>query len=130
MTDTPTAILEKANDLGLELSFKPPNTLNVEAARPWPRDFAETLREHKPQLLPILRLPYVLFYSRTLEENVFFCEDEETKAALVGAGADDWSIYTKAELRVLIAHNRVKPFLPDELCKVHKLKRTFNGRIK
>jgi hypothetical protein len=50
-------------------------------------------------------------------------------SALIEAGADEWSIYTKDELRVLIAHNRVKPFLPDELCKVHKLKRTFHGRI-
>jgi hypothetical protein len=52
-----------------------------------------------------------------------------TKAALVEAGADEWSIYTKGELRLLIAHNRAKPFLPDELCKLHAIKRTFHGRI-
>jgi hypothetical protein len=70
-----------------------------------------------------------MVYSETLEENVFFCEDQVTKAALVEAGADEWSIYTRDELRVLIAHNRAKPFLPDELCKLHKFKRTFHGRI-
>ena len=48
---------------------------------------------------------------------------------MVEAGADEWSIYTKDELRVLIGQNRVKPFLPDELCKLHKLKRKFHGRI-
>jgi hypothetical protein len=34
-----------------------------------------------------------------------------------------------AELRVLIAHNRVKPFLPDELCKLHEMKSTLRGTI-
>ena len=68
-------------------------------------------------------------YSEALGETIFLCEDEASKAALVEAGADEWSIYTKDELRVLIAHNRVKPFLPDELCKLHRLKRTFHGRI-
>jgi hypothetical protein len=68
-------------------------------------------------------------YSEILEEIIFFCEDEETKAALVEAGADSFSIYIRDELRILITHNRVKPFLPDELCKLHKLKRTFHGRI-
>jgi hypothetical protein len=130
MTDTPIAILQKAKDLGLELSFNPPNTLNVNAAKRWPKDFAETLRDYKPQLLPILRLPYVLVYSRTLEQNVFFCENEATKDALVAAGADEWSIWTKDELRVLISQNRIKPFSKEELYKVHTLKRTFHGRIR
>jgi hypothetical protein len=129
MTDTPIAILEKAKDLGLELSFKPPNTLTVEAKKRWPKDFAETLRDYKPRLLPILRLPYVLVYSRTLEEYVFFCEDEETKAALVAAGADEWSIWTKDELRALIAQNRIKPFTDAELRKAAEIKRTFNARV-
>jgi hypothetical protein len=129
MTETPIVILEKAKDVGLELSFMPPNTLNVEAARPWPKDFAETLSQHKPRLLALLQLTFCMVYSRTLEENVFFCEDEETKAALVEAGAGEWSIYTRAELEILVENNRAKPFLPDELCKLQKLKRTFHGRI-
>ena len=68
-------------------------------------------------------------FSERLGETVFFCEDEHTKAALVEAGASEWSIYTKAELRALVAHNRVKPFTDDELRKVHEIKRTFHGRI-
>ena len=70
-----------------------------------------------------------MVYSEALGETIFLCEDEGAKASLIKAGADEWSIYTKDELRVLIDNNRVKPFLPDELCKQHKLKRTFHGRI-
>ena len=129
MTETSISILHKAADLGLQLGLKPPDKLTVESEKRWPRDFAETLRDYKPQLLAILRLPFCMVYSEMLEETIFFCEDEATKASLVEAGADEWSIYTTDELRVLIAQNRVKPFLPDELCKLHKLKRTFHGRI-
>src|SRR5262249_11184427 len=40
---------------------------------------------------------------------------------------DEWTIYTKDELRLLVAHNRAKPFLPDELFKLHQIKRSFQG---
>jgi pyrroloquinoline quinone (PQQ) biosynthesis protein C len=73
--------------------------------------------------------PFCMAYSKTLEETIFFCEDEATKAALIEAGADEWSIYTKNEVRILLANNRVAPLSPDELRKVHEIKRTFNGRI-
>jgi hypothetical protein len=112
MTDTPIAILQKAADLGLKLGLKSPDKLTVESAKRWPRDFAETLQDYKPQLLSLLQLPFCMAYSETLGETLFFCEDEGTKAALVEAGADPWSIYTKDELRVLVANNRAKPFIP------------------
>jgi hypothetical protein len=64
-----------------------------------------------------------------LEQTIFFCGDEATKAALIEVGADEWSIYTKDELRVLVAQNRVAPLSPDELRKAHEIKRTFHGRI-
>jgi hypothetical protein len=129
MTDTPISILQKAADLGLQLGLKLPDTLTVNAAERWPKDFAETLRDYKPQLLALLQLPFCMVYSRTLEENVFLCADEATRAALVEAGADEWSTYTRAELQILIEHNRAKPFIPDELCKLAAIKRTFHGRI-
>jgi len=87
------------------------------------------LKSHKPQLLALLELPFRMVYSKALEETIFFCEDEATKAALIEAGADEWSIYTMDELRVLIAHNRVAPFDADELCKLHEIKRTFSARL-
>ncbi len=129
MTDTTIAILRKAADLGLKLSFTPPDTLDVKASGPWPQSFADTLRAHKPQLLALLKLPFVMVYSRALEETLFFCEDEDTKAALISAGASEWSIYTKRELRVLVAQNRIAPLSDAELRKLHEIKRTFHARI-
>ena len=129
MTATPITILQKAADLDLKLGFKPPDTLTVEAAKRWPKELAETLQDYKLRLLALLRLPFCMVYSETLNETIFFCEDEATKAALVEAGADEWSIYTRDELRILVAQNRAKPFLADELCKLPEIKRTFSGRI-
>ena len=77
----------------------------------------------------MLRLPFVMVFSESLGETIFFCEDEDTKAALVQAGADEWSIYTRDELQTLCCANRVAPLSPDELRKVHEIKRTFSGRI-
>jgi len=122
-------VLQQAAQFGLKLGFEPPDTLTFQPAKRWPMEFAITLQTHKPQLLTLLRLPFVMAYSKTLEDTVFFCEDEDTKAALVQAGAEEWSIYTKDELRVLVAQNRVAPLSPDELRKVHEIKRTFNERI-
>ena len=129
MTDTPIAILQQGADVGLKLSFVPPDTLDVKASGPWPQSFADTLRAHKPQLLALLKLPFVMVYSRALEETLFFCEDEDTKAALISAGASEWSIYTKDELRILVVQNRVAPLLQAELRKLHEIKRTFGARI-
>ena len=129
MRETPISILQKADNLGLTLGFKPPDTLDVKASNSWPKAFAELLSDHKPQLLALLELPFVMVYSESLGETIFFCADEDTKAALVQAGAEEWSIYTKAELRTLVAQNRVKPFTDAELNKVHELKRTLNARI-
>ena len=39
MTATPIAVLQKAADMDLKLGFKPPDTLTMEAARRWPREF-------------------------------------------------------------------------------------------
>ena len=103
--------------------------LRVTPAERLTSEFAETLRQHKWHLLVMLAWPFVMVYSKALEQTVFFCQDEPTKAALIEAGADCWSIYTKDELRVLVAHNRVAPLSPAELLKVHEIKRTFHGTI-
>ena len=129
MIQNTIAILQRAADLGLKLAFEPPNTLTYEPIENCPAEFADALRSHKPQLLALLQLPFVMVFSQILEETIFFCEDEATKAALVDAGADECSIYTKDELRVLVAQNRIAPLSIVELRKVHEIKRTFHGRI-
>jgi hypothetical protein len=89
----------------------------------------ERERAHKWHLLSSLQLPFVMVFSEALGETIFFCEDEHTKSALVEAGAEPWSIYTRDELQVLVAQNRVAPLSQDDLKKVHALKRTFGARI-
>jgi hypothetical protein len=122
-------LLCQAAELGLKLGVKDSRTLTVEPAERCPSEFADALRAHKWQLLVVLGLPFVMVYSKAIEETIFFCADEDTKAALVQAGAEEWSIYTRAELRILCEQNRVAPLSAEELRKVHEIKRTFHGRI-
>jgi hypothetical protein len=70
-----------------------------------------------------------MVFSETLGETIFFCQDEITKAALVEAGGEPWSIYTRDELQTLVAQNWVAPLAEDDLKKVHTLKRSFDARI-
>ena len=129
MSETPISIIQRAADLGLKLAFTPPDTLDVKASGPWPKEFADTLRNHKAQLIALLRLPFVMVDSEILGETIFFCADEDTRSALVEAGAEFFSIYTRDELRVLCEQNRVAPLTAAELRRVHEIKRTFSGRI-
>jgi hypothetical protein len=72
----------------LKLGLKQPDTLTVESAKRWPGDFADTLRDYKPRLIALLRLPFVMVFSEALGETIFFCQDQATKEALVEAGAE------------------------------------------
>ena len=56
MTATPIAVLQKAADLDLKLGFKPPDTLTMEAAKRWPREFAQILPDYFLQLPLCVRL--------------------------------------------------------------------------
>ena len=129
MTETPISILQKAAGLGIKLAFKPPDTLSVDASKPWPKDFRDTLSQHKKQLLELLALPFVMVESPAIDELFFFCADDQTKRALIDAGADEWAIYTKAELEVLCAQNRIAPLSLPELAKLREIKKTFNATI-
>jgi hypothetical protein len=129
ITSTTIEVFQKAAELGLKLGFESPDTLTYEPIENCSPAFEETLRVHKPQLLALLQLPFVMVFSQILEETIFFCQDEDTKAALIEAGAEEWSIYTKDELRVLVAQNRIAPLTPFELRQVHGIKKTFNGRF-
>ena len=89
MTIAPTIeVFQKAAEFRLKLGVEPPDTLTFHPANRCPVEFAITLRAHKAQLLTLLRLPFGMVFSQILEETIFFCEDEATKAALVEAGAD------------------------------------------
>ena len=95
-------------------------------------DFSRKLCEFKPALLPLLQtrgITWIEVHSERLGETIFFCEDEQTKASLIEAGAEPWSVYTRDELRILVAQNRAAPLSDDELRKLHDIKRTFGARI-
>jgi hypothetical protein len=120
----------EARDRGLALSARG-DLLVARPNRLLSPDFAHKLCEFKPALLPLLQtkgITWIELYSEALQETIFFCADEQTKSALVEAGADEWRMYTKAELAILVQKNRVAPFTQSELKKVHEIKRTFNSR--
>jgi len=76
------------------------------------QDFAGKLREFKPALLPLLQtkgITWIEVHSERLGEDLLFCRDEDTKTTLIEAGAEPWSVYTRAELQILVAQNRIKP---------------------
>ena len=129
MTLSTIQVLEGAADIGLKLAIAAPDRLTYQPIEKCPLDFVETLKTYKGRLLNLLRLPFVIVFSETLGETIFFCADDDTRTALVQAGAEEWAIYTEAELRTLCEQNRVAPLSPAELRKVHEIKHTFSGRI-
>ena len=130
MTETPISILQKAADLGLKLSVKGPDTLRIEASRPWPKEFADVLTLHKQKLIALLQLSFVMVHSRALDEILFFCVDQATKTALVDAGASEWGIYTREELKILVEQDRTAPLSAAELRKVHEIRRSFSAKAR
>jgi hypothetical protein len=57
---TPIQVFAEATKRGLKLNFKPPFTVVVNPANRCPDDFADTLSQHKAQLLALLELPFVV----------------------------------------------------------------------
>ena len=90
MTLSTTQVLERAADLGLKLAIEAPDRLTYQPIEKCPLDFFETLKTYKGRLLNLLRLPFVMVFSETLGETIFFCADEVTRAALIEAGANSY----------------------------------------
>jgi hypothetical protein len=94
---SPVDVLHEAARRSLKLEAHG-DELHVMPADRCTAAFVETLRDHKVQLLALLVLPFVLVDSKAGDEVLFFCKDD-TKDALVRAGVEPSSIYTKDELR-------------------------------
>ena len=125
-------VLSESQQRGLTLWAKDNGKLGFKPERLCSPELREKLSAHKPQLLALLQtrgISWIEVFSECIGETLFFCEDEDTKAALLEAGAPEWSIYTREELRTLIEQNRIAPFSDAELRKLHEIKRTFQGRI-
>src|SRR5262245_38746722 len=128
---TALGVLSEARDRGLSLSARG-DGLVARPNRLLSPDFAHKLCEFKPALLPLLQtkgITWMEVHSERLGEDLLFCRDEDTKNGLIEAGAESWSIYTLAELQILVAQNRIAPLSDDELRKSHQIKRTFGARI-
>ena len=128
---TTLEVLAEAGDRGLSLSARG-DQMAVGPNRLLTPDFAHKLCEFKPALLSLLQtkgITWIEVHSERLGEDLLFCGDEDTKATLIVAGAEEWGIYTLAELQILVAQNRVAPLSDAELRKVHDIKRTFDARI-
>jgi hypothetical protein len=126
---TPVELLLETVRHGARLSING-DKLHVEPINRLTPAFVETLRDHKTQLLALLALPFVLVDSEAVGELLFFCEDDQTRTALIEAGAqDDDVIYTRDELQILIEHNRARPFVPNELIALHDAKKVFSAKV-
>src|SRR5262249_36770596 len=128
---TTLEVLCEARDRGLSLSARC-DGLVARPNRLLSPDFAHKLSEFKPALLPLLQtkgITWIEVHSERLGEDLLFWRDEDTKTALIEAGAEPWSIYTLDDLEILVAQNRVAPLSDDELRKVHQIKRTFGAKI-
>jgi hypothetical protein len=104
---TTIEVFQKAAELGLNLGVEHGDTLTVQPANRCPRDFADTLRQHKWHILVLLQLLFCMAYSKVLGQTIFFAGDEDTRAMLVEAGALPASVYTRDELSILVEAKRV-----------------------
>jgi hypothetical protein len=90
-----------------------------------PPELKDAIRRHKPALLDLMRLTFLIVRSDVLDAIVFFVPDDRTKESLVSAGADPASIYTRAELAVLV-RSRISV---EELSLIHTAKQRFNAKV-
>ena len=125
-------VLSESRQMGLAVWAKDNGKLGFKPQRLCRSELREKLRAHKPQLLPLLRtkgVTWIEVFSERLSETIFFCKDEETRDALIEAGASEWSIYTRDELWMLTTQNRIAPLTDTELRKLHEIRKTLHARI-
>lgn len=110
---TTIEVFQKAADLGLKLGSENGNTLTFQPSGRCPPAFVETLKARKWHLLALLSIGgWLMAFSKVLGHTVFFAVDKDTKEALLEAGADPGSVYTRDELAILV-----------------EAKRTFNAKL-
>jgi hypothetical protein len=117
-------VLLEAVERGLTVSVRG-DRLAVRPDSALTRDLVDMLRAHKPELLRLLNLPFLIVQSEVLNDIVVFASDDQTKEKLVAAGGEPGIIYTRSELALLVKR-RVSA---DELQKLHEAKRGFHGTI-
>jgi hypothetical protein len=121
---TPAQVLVAVADIGGNLSIAR-DKLRMLLPAVCPPELKDMIRQHKPALLDLMRLTFLVVRSGVLNCSVFFVPDDTTKELLVSAGADATAVYTKAELAVLVRGQ----ITPEELRLIHAAKRQFNGKL-
>jgi hypothetical protein len=122
---TPVEILHSVIQAGGQLGIAGDNLLRMLLPADCPPELKDAIRQHKPALLELLRLNFLVVRSDVLNTTLFWTPDEATKESLAAAGADRGSIYTAAELEQLV-HRRVTV---GELPLLHAAKKRFNGKL-
>ena len=125
-------VLSESHQRGVTVWAKDNGKLGFKPERLCSPELREKLSAHKPQLLALLQtkgITWIEVFSERIDETIFFCEDDDTRGALIKAGASAWSIYTKAEIRQLVQQNRIAPLSSAELRKVHEIHKIFHARI-
>ena len=88
-------------------------------------ELKEAVRRHKPGLLELLRLNFVIVRSDAVNATLLWTPDDNTRDALIEAGGNPGIIYTAAELGSLMDKRVTAPELPA----IHAAKLTFDGRL-
>jgi hypothetical protein len=121
---TPAQVLVAVADIGGNLSIAR-DKLRMLLPADCPPELKDLIRQHKPALLDLMRLTFLVVRSGVLNCSVFFVPDDTTKNSLIAAGVELGSIYTRSELAVLVKR-RVSV---DELRLIHEAKQRFDGTV-
>ena len=88
-------------------------------------EIKEAVRRHKPGLLELLLLNFVIVRSDAVNATLFWTPDNDTRDGLIEAGVAPGIIYTAAELGSLLN----KRVTASELPAIHAAKDVFSGRL-
>lgn len=121
---TPIEILLAVADIGGRLGITGQH-LRMLLPPDCPPELKASIRAHKPALLELLRLNFLIVQSGTVNARLFWTPDTATKQALAAAGASAGSIYTAGELEHLNSHRVTVAELP----LIHAVKQRFNGTV-
>jgi hypothetical protein len=124
--NSPIEVLIAVTNIGGSLRLDETAALLARLPRDFPKSLTESIKRHKPALVELLRLNFLLVRSDALKTNLFWTPDDRTKNALLAAGAEAGSIYTASELGVLV-NRRVTGV---ELTTIHEAKQVLSGNLR
>lgn len=122
---TPLETYLAVGEIGGQLDTTSDGKLRMLLPVACPPELKDAIRAHKPALLRLLQLDFLVVRSDVLKATVFWTRDEATKDAIAQAGIDRGRIYTAAELQNLVTCQTTEAELP----LIHEAKVRFNGRL-